>query len=170
MSQHVASKHSAMLKQYNTQRATTTTTIVTRQTFKKRKKLFTTSIANFFNSIMPYKNSDLGQELFLEDLIMNIIKGFRPLNSIENVWIKRLVFRQCGQITFYNKRQFNSEVILSMVGKTMECHVLPTFIDATIIITTFDLWMSQRGFGTFALVVNYINKKWEPCHVTMGNF
>jgi hypothetical protein len=45
-----------------------------------------------------------------------------------------------------------------------------TFIDVTIITTTFDLWMSQKGFDTFALVVNYINKKWEPCHVTMGNF
>jgi hypothetical protein len=119
---------------------------------------------------VPYKNSNLDQELFLDDLIMNIIKGFRPLSSIENVWIRRLVLRQCGRVTFYNKRQFNSEVILSMVGKTMECHALPTFIDATIITTTFDLWMSRRGFDTFALVVNYINKKWEPCHVTMGNF
>jgi hypothetical protein len=85
MNQHVASKHSAVLKQYNTQRASTTITIVTHQTFKKRKKLSTTSIANFFNFVMPYKNSDLAQELFLEDLIMNIIKGFQPLSSIENV-------------------------------------------------------------------------------------
>jgi hypothetical protein len=44
------------------------------------------------------------------------------------------------------------------------------FFDAIIIITTFNLWMSQRGFDMFALVVNYINKKWELCHVTMTIF
>jgi hypothetical protein len=57
-----------------------------------------------------------------------------------------------------------------MVNKTMERHVLLTFINATTIIATFDLWMSQRGFDMSALVVNYINKKWEPCHVTVGIF
>jgi hypothetical protein len=44
------------------------------------------------------------------------------------------------------------------------------FVDAIIVITTFDLWMSGGGFNMFALVVNYINKKWEPCHVTTTIF
>jgi hypothetical protein len=57
-----------------------------------------------------------------------------------------------------------------MVNKTMEHHILLTFIDATIVIATFDLWMSWRSFATFALVVNYINKKWEHCHVIVGIF
>jgi hypothetical protein len=57
-----------------------------------------------------------------------------------------------------------------MVSKTMERHVLPTLADATTIIATFDLWMSRKGFDTFALVMNYINKKWEPCHVIVGIF
>jgi hypothetical protein len=43
------------------------------------------------------------------------------------------------------------------------------FVDAIIVITIFNLWMSQGGFDMFALVVNYINKKWEPCHVTTTN-
>jgi hypothetical protein len=47
----------------------------------------------------------------------------------------------------------------------MEHHVFPTFVDAIVVITTFDLWTSQRGFDMFAFVVNYINKKWKPCHV-----
>jgi len=57
-----------------------------------------------------------------------------------------------------------------MVSKTMECHVFLTFVNATTIITTFYLWMFRRGFDTFVLVMNYINKKWEPCHVIMGIF
>jgi hypothetical protein len=64
------------------------------------EKAITTSIAAFFNSGVPYKNSDLAQELFLEDLILYITKGYQPLSSIENVWLKRLVLRQCGRITF----------------------------------------------------------------------
>jgi len=44
------------------------------------------------------------------------------------------------------------------------------FVDATIVITTFYLWMSQGGFDMFALVVNYIKKKWKPCHVTTTIF
>lgn len=58
------------------------------------------SIVNFFNSRMPYKNSDLAQELFFEDLILYITQGYQPLSSTKNVWLKRLVFRQCGQATF----------------------------------------------------------------------
>jgi hypothetical protein len=87
MSQHVAFEHFIVLKQYNTQQTTTTTTIVIHQTSKKWKKLFATSIVDSFNFVVPYKKSNLAQELFLEDLILNIIKGYRPLSSTENVWL-----------------------------------------------------------------------------------
>jgi len=44
-----------------------------------------------------------------------------------------------------------------MVNKTMEHRIFLAFNEAITIITTFDLWMSQGGFDTFDLVVNYIN-------------
>jgi len=47
----------------------------------------------------------------------------------------------------------------------MEHHILLTFTKISTIITIFD-----GNFDTFALVVNYINKKWKPCHITMGIF
>jgi hypothetical protein len=34
----------------------------------------------------------------------------------------------------------------------------------------FDLWMSQSGFDTFALVVNFIDDAWVPKHVNVGLF
>ncbi len=43
----------------------------------------------------------------------------------------------------------------------MDCHVFITFAETITMIVTFDLWMSCGGFDTFALVVNYINSKWE---------
>ncbi len=52
----------------------------------------------------------------------------------------------------------------------MECHGPPRLVKATTITTTFDLWMSQISFDIFVLVVNYINKKWKPCHIIAGFF
>jgi len=57
-----------------------------------------------------------------------------------------------------------------MVSKTMEHHILPSLAKVIMVTTTFDLWMFHGLFDTFMLVVNYINKKWEPCHTTMGIF
>ncbi len=130
----------------------------------------TTSITDFFNFKVPYKNSNLTQELFLEDLILYITKGYRSLSFIENVWLRRHILHQCGQVTYPSRQQLSNEVILSMASKTMEDHVFPTIVNATTITSTFDMWMSRKGFDTFALFVNYINKKWEPCHVIVENF
>jgi hypothetical protein len=63
-----------------------------------------------------------------------------------------------------------NEIILNMVNKTMDCYVLLALVEVIIVIATFDLWMSCEGFDTFALVVNYIHSKWEPCHITIGIF
>jgi len=123
------------------------------------EKAIAASIFNFFSFIMPYKNSNLAQELFFEDLILYIIQGYQPLSSTENVWLRRLALRQCGPITFPSKQQFSNKVIPSMVNKTMEHHVFPTLVDATIVKITFDLWMSRGSFDKFVMVVNYINKK-----------
>ncbi len=67
-------------------------------------------------------------------------------------------------------QQLCDEVILDMVNKTMESHVLPTLAETTTIITTFDLWMCHGGFDTFSLVVNYINRQWISSHVPVRIF
>jgi ATP:corrinoid adenosyltransferase len=36
--------------------------------------------------------------------------------------------------------------------------------------TSFDLWMSRLGHGTFVLVINFIKSQWVPCHVIVGFF
>jgi hypothetical protein len=52
----------------------------------------------------------------------------------------------------------------------MECHVLLALAKATIGIATCHLWMLRKGFDTFALVVNYIDKKWKMCHIIINIF
>jgi hypothetical protein len=62
------------------------------------------------------------------------------------------------------------EVILMMVGKTMDLHVLFNLAFAIIMATSFDLWMSKGGANTFAFVFNYLNELWTSMHVIVGWF
>jgi hypothetical protein len=50
----------------------------------------------------------------------------------------------------------------------MEMHVLPKLANATIVSTSFDIWMYKGGIDTFVLVNNYFTKAWEPIHEPMG--
>jgi hypothetical protein len=99
------------------------------------------------------------------NLTLYIIKGYHLLNSIKNVWLWRLILWQCSWVVFPNRWQLFNEPMLNMVNKTMEQHVLLAFIGVIVIISTFDLWMSQSGLEICSLVVNCI-KSLEPCHVT----
>ncbi len=59
--------------------------------------------------------------------------------------------------------------ILELVAKTMENFVM-LVLKFCITTTSFHLWMSIFRHDTFALVINFINSHWVPCHVTMGLF
>jgi hypothetical protein len=52
----------------------------------------------------------------------------------------------------------------------MDCYVLLALAQCDITIVTFDLWMPQMNFDTFALVVNFLNREWVLYHVTIGLF
>jgi hypothetical protein len=52
----------------------------------------------------------------------------------------------------------------------MDMHVLPKLVSATIVSTSFDLWMSKRDVNTFALVINYLIKTWEHVHIVIESF
>jgi hypothetical protein len=52
----------------------------------------------------------------------------------------------------------------------MDMHVLLKFTSVATISIPFDLWISIGGINTFALVINYFTKTWEPMHVTIGLF
>jgi hypothetical protein len=49
---------------------------------------------------------------------------------------------------------FVENVLLKLVQNTMDLHVLPNLKIATIVSTSFDIWMSKGGINTFVLVIN----------------
>jgi hypothetical protein len=57
---------------------------------------------------------------------------------------------------------FVEKVLLAMVKKTMQLHLLLELAMATTLSVSFDLWMSRGGVDTFALVINYLNEFWMP--------
>ncbi len=59
-----------------------------------------------------------------------------------NIWLRILGFLAMWSSCVFKQTIFSNEVISNMVEKTLEQHVFPTFVETTIIITIFDLWMS----------------------------
>ncbi len=77
---------------------------------------------------------------------------------------------QNGKVCFLIQKQLVKDHIPLMFIKTMDHYVLPTLAQCDITIVTFNLWMLRMGFDTFAIVVNFLNKKWVLCHVMIGLF
>ncbi len=67
-------------------------------------------------------------------------------------------------------KQVIQHAIIELVTKTIEKYVMPALQFCIIATTSFDLWMSKSRHDTFALVINFINLHWVPCHVAMGLF
>jgi hypothetical protein len=61
-------------------------------------------------------------------------------------------------------------MLLAMVKKTMDQHVLPHFASTTIMSSSFYLWMFRSNVDTFTLVINFLSDTQVPMHVTMGLF
>ncbi len=73
-------------------------------------------------------------------------------------------------VHFPTRKQLVKDHITFMLAKTMDRYIPPPLAQCNTTIVTFDLWMSWMSFDTFALVMNFLNLEWVPCHVTIGLF
>jgi GTP-dependent phosphoenolpyruvate carboxykinase len=69
---------------------------------------------------------------------------------------------------FPSKHQLLNVMFPSVVNKTMDKYLIPSFTSWITYIISFDLWIFHVGHDTFAMVVNFINDEWEHVHITMG--
>jgi hypothetical protein len=53
--------------------------------------LFGYAIATFFCATNPYQKNDDDQQLFLNDLVFYICKGYGPLSTYKNIRLQKLV-------------------------------------------------------------------------------
>ncbi len=80
-----------------------------------------------------------------------------PLSSCENVWFQRLVLRHCSHVQFPFQSSFVEEMLLTMVKKTMDQHVVSNLTSTIVVSTSFDLWMSHDNVDTFSFVINFLS-------------
>jgi hypothetical protein len=57
-----------------------------------------------------------------------------------------------------------------MLTRMMERYVILIVAKHATTIASFDLWMSKSRCDTFAVVINFINDQWVPCHVIVAFF
>jgi hypothetical protein len=171
MKKHVAQEHGDIFTKY---KATRKPNVLTRSEGphprRMKKDASPSLLTDFMSNQGSGKKSDPAQERLLEDLVLYVAKGCHPVSMIDNIWLRRLVMRQCGRVSFPAGRQLADEVIPRMVSQTMEKYILPALAGCATATASFDLWMSRRGVNTVALVIHFINEQWVPCRVTIGVF
>jgi hypothetical protein len=91
------------------------------------------TIIAYFGSTNLYKNGDEAQQMFLEDLVLCIRKGYMPLLSCKNIWLHILILHQCSHVVFLFHPSFVEQIFLTRVTKTMNLHVLPNLESTTIV-------------------------------------
>jgi hypothetical protein len=137
---------------------------------KQCKGVAPSTITEYFGSQQPYKSFDPMQICFIEDLMLFVAKGYEVLSMVECPWLHHLVMRQNGKVCFHTRKQLVKNHIPPMLAKTMDCYVFPILVQCDTIVVPFDMWMLRMDFDTFALIMNFLNWEWVPCHVTIGLF
>jgi len=171
MKNHIDNQHGAMVFKYKNHHIKEAKSTGPRcEKSKKRKGVAPSTITEYFGSQQPYKSSNPMQTHFIENLVSFVAKGYEVLSTMECPWLCRLVIKQNGKIHFPTHKQLVKDHIPFMLAKIMDHYVLPTLAQCDTTIVTFDLWMSQTSFDTFALVMNFLNWEWVPFHVTIGLF
>lgn len=172
MKKHVAQEHGDIFTKYKATRKPSVLTRTEGQHPRRMKKDPSPSLLTDFisNNQSSSKKSDPAQERLLEDLVLYVAKGCHPMSMVDNIWLRRLIMRQCSRVNFPAGRQLADEVVPRMVSQTMEKYVLPVLAGCVTATASFGLWMSRRGVNTIALVIHFINESWVTCRVTVGVF
>jgi hypothetical protein len=63
-------------------------TKIDKQVAKKRK-----IIPKFFNNQCPYNKSNPTQQSFMEVSVFHVVKDYKILTFVENLWLKQLVLQ-----------------------------------------------------------------------------
>ncbi len=89
-----------------------------KQPTKKKPNISSSSIFYFFTSREPFKNDDLKQQKFLENLVLLIVKIHLHLQFVKSVWPKGLILHFCILVQFLSWIIFSHDVLHGLVKKT----------------------------------------------------
>jgi hypothetical protein len=136
----------------------------------KIKNVFNFKISKFFCTKDPFKKDFVQQKQFLQDLAFLVVKNHLPIQFVESTWLKFLIMHLCPKVAFPSRKIFSQVILVDLVEKTKQEYVLPKLKQCYFATTSFDLWMSKGTHDVFALVINFLNEKWQPQHITIRLF
>ena len=73
---------------------------------QKEKYVNLNIIIEYYGSNSLYKNNDIAQQMFLEDIVPYIAKWYIALSVVENPWLWRLVLRRDLNVRFPIKNKW----------------------------------------------------------------
>ncbi len=88
---------------------------------------------------------------------MLIVKNNLPIQFMENIWLKHLVFHLCPKLIFPSKKHFPQDILLGLVEKTNQLYIVLALIVSYSTTINFDFWMSKGAYNVFALMINFLN-------------
>jgi hypothetical protein len=88
------------------------------QSGKKQPRPSGCAITSYFGVTNHYKKSNEAQQQFLEDLVLYTCKGYKPLSTCDNIWLRRLVLCLCLHVAFPSRATFVEKILLAKVKKT----------------------------------------------------
>jgi hypothetical protein len=106
-----------------------------KQNSKVQKVITVGSIFAFFNSTTTYWKSNEKQKAFIDDLVLVVVKGLLPLNTIENLSMRWFGLQTNPQLVFPSHKNIIEEILFCMMKCTLEEFVLP-YVNAIFSITT----------------------------------
>ena len=106
---------------------------------KKRDKVTPGAISSSFSSSVPYKKHNEQQKSFIEDLVLLIAKGYHPLSSVENIWLRRFALHRDPRVVFPSRGTITEEMLPAMLEQTLARVVRPHLEACSTMTATFDL-------------------------------
>ena len=113
------------------------------QPTKKYERETPWAISTFSVSTNEYRKNDEHQKAFLEDLIFLIAKGYYPLRSVENMWLRQFALHRDLCVVFPFCKSLIEDVLYAMVEQTLDTFVWLALSACCTVNAMIDLLMSK---------------------------
>jgi hypothetical protein len=68
-------------------------------------------------------------KVFLEDIMLFVIKGLMLIRIVESIWLQRLTYMPCLWLVYTPKKTLVEKVLLGLVENTMSTYVQLALVD-----------------------------------------
>jgi hypothetical protein len=70
-------------------------------------------------------------------------------------------------LCFHKKKKVSQEVLVDLVEKTKQEYMFFKLKQCYYAAVSFHFWMSKGAHDVFALVISFLNGRWQPQHITI---